>query len=345
MEINNSDDNSADNMSIVSDITDIVTLVDESEININSIFENKIQKMNIDELKDKCKENFIIGLSKLKKAEIIQLLMDKFTKIWDLLKKTKLQDLRDIYKTNKMKDKYSNGTSKKHIINNIMNYNSKCETLQFIKTINQDTFVKNNKQAELNIEEKCQVKEDFEKQQQEEELKEKLKLQQQEEELKDKLTLQQQQEEEELKDKLTLQQQQEDEELKEKLKLQKEKKQLKDKLRLQKQQEEDELKDKLKLQKQQEEDEQKKKKSKIPKNVKINVWNTHIDPNIQRHKCLCCKKSIISITEFHVGHVISENAGGTLEINNLRPICASCNYSMGTTNMIDYIVKYGYYLS
>ena len=86
------------------------------------------------------------------------------------------------------------------------------------------------------------------------------------------------------------------------------------------------------------------KKKKIPKNVKTNIWNTYIDANIPRHKCLCCKKSIILNTEFHVGHVISEFHGGTLEINNLRPICASCNYSMGTMNMVEYIIKYGYYL-
>ena len=297
--------NSADNISVISDITD------NSEIEINSVFENKIQKMNVDELKEKCNQNGIIGLSKLKKAELIQLLMNTFTNIWELLKKTKLQDLRDIYKTNNIKMlKYSTGNSKKNIIDNIMNYNSKCETLQFIKSINYNTFPKDNKPTEFNIEQPPQVKED--------------------------------------------------ERIKEFGRSQKEKKQpkekhprpdleaaaaaeaeLKEKQRRQEAEAEAELKEKQRLQ---EEDEQKKKKSKIPKNVKINVWNTHIDPNIQRHKCLCCKKSIISITEFHVGHVISENAGGTLEINNLRPICASCNYSMGTTNMIDYIVKYGYYL-
>ena len=52
--LNNSDDNSADNISVISDITD------NSEIEINSVFENKIQKMNVDELKEKCKQNGII---------------------------------------------------------------------------------------------------------------------------------------------------------------------------------------------------------------------------------------------------------------------------------------------
>jgi hypothetical protein len=136
--LNTSHDNSPNN-------TDIeVANLDVSEIDINSVFENKIKQMNVDQLKDKCKENFIIGLSKLKKTELIQLLMNTFTKIWALLKKTKLQDLRDIYKTHKMKDKYSTGTSKKDVIYNIMNYNSKCESLMLIKSINYNNFKKTN---------------------------------------------------------------------------------------------------------------------------------------------------------------------------------------------------------
>lgn len=87
-----------------------------------------------------------------------------------------------------------------------------------------------------------------------------------------------------------------------------------------------------------------KKKIVIPKKVKIDVWNTYISPNINSHLCLCCKKTIIQITDFQVGHVQSEKDGGTTEIGNLRPICSACNFSMGTTNMIDYVKKYGYYI-
>ena len=36
--------------------------------------------------------------------------------------------------------------------------------------------------------------------------------------------------------------------------------------------------------------------------------------------------------------------GGTHEINNLRPICFACNHSMGTENMIEFVVKYGLYI-
>jgi 5-methylcytosine-specific restriction endonuclease McrA len=88
----------------------------------------------------------------------------------------------------------------------------------------------------------------------------------------------------------------------------------------------------------------KKKKQNIPKNIKTIVWNHYIGTNIIQHKCLCCKKVLICNTNFEVGHVISEKMGGTLEINNLRPICFACNHSMGTENMIDFVVKYGLYI-
>jgi len=88
----------------------------------------------------------------------------------------------------------------------------------------------------------------------------------------------------------------------------------------------------------------KNKKQVIPKNIKVIVWNHYIGENIIHHRCLCCKKVLISKTSFHVGHVISEKAGGTHEINNLRPICASCNHSMGSENMVDFVIKYGLYI-
>ena len=93
-----------------------------------------------------------------------------------------------------------------------------------------------------------------------------------------------------------------------------------------------------------EKEDEKYKKKNIPKYVKTTVWNTYIGEMIPVHLCICCKRSKIKNTDFHVGHVMSEKDGGTLEINNLRPICSSCNYSMSSTNMIEFVKKYGYYI-
>lgn len=87
-----------------------------------------------------------------------------------------------------------------------------------------------------------------------------------------------------------------------------------------------------------------KKKATIPKSVRAHIWNHYIGPHINEHRCLCCKRALIRITEFEIGHVQSEADGGTMEITNLRPICAVCNHSMGRMNMIDYIKRYGFYL-
>jgi 5-methylcytosine-specific restriction endonuclease McrA len=107
---------------------------------------------------------------------------------------------------------------------------------------------------------------------------------------------------------------------------------------------EEEQKRKLEEEQKKEKEEAKKKKQAIPKHVRNIVWNHYIGEDIIKHKCLCCKKVSITNTCFEVGHVISETNGGTHEINNLRPICGACNHSMGTENMVDYVVKYGLFI-
>lgn len=89
---------------------------------------------------------------------------------------------------------------------------------------------------------------------------------------------------------------------------------------------------------------QSKKRVALPKSVRDSVWNHYIGEDINKHRCLCCKKVLINNRQFDVGHVISVNDGGTHEINNLRPICFPCNHSMGTTNMIEFVKTYGYYI-
>jgi hypothetical protein len=49
--------------------------------------------------------------------------------------------------------------------------------------------------------------------------------------------------------------------------------------------------------------------------------------------CLCCKSTPMTIYDYHCGHVIAKANGGHATIDNLRPICSTCNSSMGTANM------------
>ena len=78
------------------------------------------------------------------------------------------------------------------------------------------------------------------------------------------------------------------------------------------------------------------KKQSIPKALKIAVWNKYFGEDVGKAKCLCCDITDITQMKFHTGHVVAEAKGGELNIDNLRPICESCNKSMGTRNMDDF---------
>jgi len=84
------------------------------------------------------------------------------------------------------------------------------------------------------------------------------------------------------------------------------------------------------------------KKKPIPPILKRNVWNKYIGEDIGKAKCTCCKLVDITQLSFHCGHIIAEAKGGELKMDNLKPICQSCNSSMGTMNMNEYIEKYGF---
>ena len=89
--------------------------------------------------------------------------------------------------------------------------------------------------------------------------------------------------------------------------------------------------DKLQIQ------ENKIKKKQIPKALKISVWHKYIGETIGKSKCMCCNITDITQMKFHAGHIISEYNDGEMHIDNLKPICESCNKSMGIKNMDEFI--------
>ena len=84
------------------------------------------------------------------------------------------------------------------------------------------------------------------------------------------------------------------------------------------------------------------KKKSIPSSLKKVIWDEYIGADKGIAKCMCCKHQDIRQMEFHCGHIIAEKDGGEINIKNLRPICAKCNLSMGATNMIEFMKKYGF---
>lgn len=78
----------------------------------------------------------------------------------------------------------------------------------------------------------------------------------------------------------------------------------------------------------------------IPKHVKTLVWNKYIGCDKAEAKCISCRQERIENRNFHCGHVIAESNGGDMTINNLRPICAPCNLSMGTKSMNEFTSEF-----
>ena len=78
----------------------------------------------------------------------------------------------------------------------------------------------------------------------------------------------------------------------------------------------------------------------IPPKLRKQVWETHMkEPRSAYGPCVVCKEEI-HILNFECGHVISHVNGGNLLVDNLRPICGSCNKSMGKKNFYDYIEEF-----
>ena len=78
-------------------------------------------------------------------------------------------------------------------------------------------------------------------------------------------------------------------------------------------------------------------KQKIPKKIKDDSWDKWIGEEFGVHNCLCCDRIKIKQSRFHGGHFISEKNGGRISVNNIIPICAGCNSSMGSKNMDTYL--------
>jgi hypothetical protein len=103
-------DNNFDNLSVVSDITDlnssntISSLDIEDKINeIKMKLSTDLNKLNTDLLKDKCKELGISGFSKLKKPELIPVLESEFLKLIPILREKKINELKTIRKQSGIK--------------------------------------------------------------------------------------------------------------------------------------------------------------------------------------------------------------------------------------------------
>lgn len=78
----------------------------------------------------------------------------------------------------------------------------------------------------------------------------------------------------------------------------------------------------------------------IPPQLRRLVWENYMpNPREAYGPCLVCTREI-HLLDFECGHVKSHADGGTITVDNLRPICSSCNKSMGSKNLFEYKAKY-----
>lgn len=75
-------------------------------------------------------------------------------------------------------------------------------------------------------------------------------------------------------------------------------------------------------------------KKTIPKPLRECVWRKRF-PTTLDGECYCCRKQI-SFAYFDCGHILAEALGGATTIDNLEPICKTCNTSMGTQNLLEF---------
>lgn len=80
-------------------------------------------------------------------------------------------------------------------------------------------------------------------------------------------------------------------------------------------------------------------KETIPAKIKSLVWLKYMG-DVFSAKCMCCQHTVISSVAFDAGHVIPESSGGKVHVANLRPICKSCNCSMGKKLLPTYALMY-----
>jgi len=73
----------------------------------------------------------------------------------------------------------------------------------------------------------------------------------------------------------------------------------------------------------------------IPTAIRQQVWIQY-NGEVFSKKCniVWCQNKT-SVFNFHVGHNIPRSKGGTIELENLLPICSNCNLSMSDKYTID----------
>lgn len=75
-------------------------------------------------------------------------------------------------------------------------------------------------------------------------------------------------------------------------------------------------------------------KKAIPSALRQQVWLKRVGRKFASRCVTKWCRNEITVFNFETGHNVPESKGGRTEIDNLYPICSSCNKSMGDTYSI-----------
>ena len=73
----------------------------------------------------------------------------------------------------------------------------------------------------------------------------------------------------------------------------------------------------------------------LPTAVRMAVWNRWIGFELGIGPCFCCGRQIAQ-QDFECGHVVASALGGSDDASNLRPVCRTCNRSMGVRHLDEF---------
>lgn len=80
-------------------------------------------------------------------------------------------------------------------------------------------------------------------------------------------------------------------------------------------------------------------KQTIPHAIRWQVWLNYAGEHFQAKCSTPWCRNIMRVYDFQAGHILAEAAGGLVSVENLIPICATCNHSMGTMHFADWAAR------
>lgn len=81
-------------------------------------------------------------------------------------------------------------------------------------------------------------------------------------------------------------------------------------------------------------------RARIPAALREQVWKRHTTNVCDTGSCFVCERALL-FADMECGHIVAHALGGTSTLDNLMPICKTCNRDMGIMNLMQYRAMLG----